>query len=454
MPSIKTIKTQRSLFSEKFSSAQVLIFGYIVFILVGTVLFMLPVSIAGAESLTFIDAMFTAASSISGSGLMVVDAGSFFSGFGQIVLTLLIQIGNIGYMLFFALTVVFLGKKLSMVNKIIIKESISTAQLDLVLFVKKVFKYTLIIEAVSAALLTLVFWQDFPFPEALKQGVFHSISSFCTAGISLFPNSLIDYNQHFWFNLIIIGTSYLGACGFYVLHDVSLRIKYFFHTKDRYRLSVHSKVVLVLSLSMIVVGTGVIYLAEYLKQDPGKETLLTAFFQAASASTTVGFNTMDISSYSDPSLHMLTVMMFVGAAPSGTGGGIKITVFAIMLLALYTFLNDKKHVHIFKRSIHPRRVARAFSIMLMAIIWNFIAIFTLSLTEDLPPLFILFEAVSALGNVGLSGGITADLSAAGKVVLTVSMLVGRVGPLIVGYTLLRNQNKVDYQYPEGDVLIV
>ncbi|CAN5911662.1 TrkH family potassium uptake protein [soil metagenome] len=449
-----SLKKLSSFFAEKFSSAQVLLTGYIVFILLGTVLFMLPVSSAEGDGLSFIDAMFTATSSISGTGLIVVDTGSYFSGFGQAVVALLIQIGNIGYMLFFALAVVFLGKKLSMVNKIIIKESISTAQLNLELFIIKVFKYTLIIEGVAAVLLTLVFLQDFPFPEALWLGVFHSISSFCTAGFSLFPDSLIRYNDNVLFVFIIIITSYLGCCGFFVLHDVSLRLKYFFRIKDRYRLSVHSKVVLVISFSMIAIGTVVLFLVEYIKQGPGKETLLTAFFQAAAAATTVGFNNMDIAGYSDPSLHAIIVLMFIGAAPSGTGGGIKMTVFAIMLIALYTFLNDKKHVHLFKRSIHPRRVARAFSIMLMAIVWNFFAIFALSITENQPALFVLFESVSALGNGGMSAGITGELSAAGKVVLTASMLIGRVGPLIVGYTLLRNQNKADFQYPEGDVLIV
>jgi trk system potassium uptake protein len=443
-----------SFFSEKFSSAQVLLMGYIVFILIGTILFMLPISSAAGEGLPFIDAMWTATSSISGTGLVVVDTGSFFSGFGQAVVAILIQIGNIGYMLFFALAVVFLGKKLSMVNKIIIKESISTAKLDLVFFIKKVFKYTLIIEAVAAVLLTIIFMEQFPFGEALWLGVFHSISSFCTAGFSLFPDSLIRYNDHVFFNIIILVTSYLGACGFYVLHDVSLRLKYAFRVKDRYRLSVHSKVVLVISFSTIAIGTIVIFLVEYIKHGPGKETWLTSLFQAAAAATTVGFNNLDIAGYSDPALHTIIVMMFVGAAPSGTGGGIKMTVFAIMLMALYTFLNDKKHVHMFKRSIHPKRVSRAFSIMLMAIIWNFIAIFLLSITEDQPALFILFESVSALGNGGMSAGITAELSIMGKLVLTASMLIGRVGPLIVGYTLLRNQYKADYQYPEGDVLIV
>jgi trk system potassium uptake protein TrkH len=449
-----SIKRLTSFFSEKISSAQVLLTGYLAFILVGALLFMLPVSSREGEGLSFINAVFTATSSISGTGLIVVDTGSYFSGFGQAIVTLLIQIGNIGYMLFFALAVVFLGKKLSMVNKIIIKESISTARLDLVFFIKKVFKYTLIIEAVSAFLLTLIFLKRFPFWEALWLGVFHSISSFCTAGFSLFADSLISYNDDVLFNLIIIGTSYLGCIGFYVLHDVSLRLKYLFRIKDRYRLSVHSKVVLVISVSIIAIGTVVIYLVEYLKQGPGKESFLTAFFQAAAASTTVGFNSLDIASYSDPSLHAIIVMMFIGAAPSGTGGGIKMTVFAIMVIALYTFLNDKKHVHLFRRSIHPRRVARAFSIMLMAIIWNFLAIFILSITENLPALFILFESVSALGNGGMSAGITAELSPIGKVVLTASMLIGRVGPLIVGYTLLRDQKKADFQYPEGDVLIV
>nr|MBC8485735.1 hypothetical protein [Bacteroidota bacterium] len=193
---MRILKTLNSIIIVKLTTAQTLLLGYLGFILIGSILLMLPISSAGDETLSLVDAIFTSASSISGTGLIVVDTGGYFSLFGQLVVLLLIQIGNIGYMLFFALAVLFLGGRLSILNKMIIKESISRhSKLDLILFIKKVFKYTFVIESISAVLLIIFFMQQFPVDEAIKQGIFHSISSFCTAGFSLFSNSFVSYNE-------------------------------------------------------------------------------------------------------------------------------------------------------------------------------------------------------------------------------------------------------------------
>ena len=453
---MRILKTLNSILVVKLTTAQSLLLGYLGFIFFGSILLMLPISSAGDETLSLVDAIFTSASSISGTGLIVVDTGGYFSLFGQLVVLLLIQIGNVGYMLFFALAVLFFGGRLSILNKMIIKESISHhSKLDFRVFIKKVFKYTLVIEGVSAVLLTIFFVQHFPPGEAIKQGIFHSISSFCTAGFSLFNNSLIDFNDNYYFNFVIILTSYAGCIGFFVMYDISHFTKSLFVKKKRYKLSTHSKIVLFVSISISIFGMMFILLSESVI-GPGNEggTFLKSFFQATSASTTVGFSSVDIGKLNHSSQLYIILEMFIGASPSGTGGGIKTTVFALMVLSLITYFKDRRYVSVLKRTIPLVTITRAFSIVMLAVIWIFISVMVLNLTENKMFLNLLFEAASALGNGGMSTGITPDLSSIGKLLLSASMLIGRVGPLIVGYTFLVKRRKADYNYPDANILIV
>jgi len=429
--------------------------GYLIFVTLGTILLMLPISSSSGTSLSFINALFTSVSAISGSGLVVVDTGSHFSLFGQAVILIFIQIGNVGYMLFFALAVIFFGGKLSIANKLMIKESVSYSTLDLRLFIKKVFKYTLIIEFVCAVFLTIYWLRYFSFWGALKHGVFHSVSAFCTAGFSLFPNNLVSYGNNFYFSVIIILTAFAGACGFYVLYDVSLYVKSIIFRRRRNKLTVHTKTVLTVSISMIIIATSFLFIFESNEDTIMKDSrLLYSFFQSATAATTVGYNTVDVGKMNDSSLFMLVPVMFVGASPSGTGGGIKTTVFILMMLSLFAFIRDRKNINIYSRNIPSVIINRAFSIGLLAISWLFISVLLISAFEEHPFISVLFEATSALGNIGLSAGITKELTSYSKAVLSLSMLIGRIGPLIVGYTLLGSPKPENYQYPEANILIV
>lgn len=448
------MKKISSYIGAKISTAQTLILGYFVFILFGSFLLMLPISVEGVETLSFIDSVFTTTSAISGTGLIVEDTGSYFTLFGQAVILLLIQVGNIGYMIFFALAVVVFGGRLSLFNKLILKESISHSKLDLKQFVMKVFKYTFVIEAVAALLLAVYWMQDMPVLEALKQGVFHSVSAFCTAGFSLYPDNLIGYRDDYFVNAVILAASFAGCIGFFVVYDLSSYFKALIK-RVHYKLSTHSKLALYVSGSIIVIGTVLIYFVENIISQTGEaSTFLESFFQSASASSSVGFNTVDIGKLERSSLMSIIIEMFIGASPSGTGGGIKTTVFAIMCLSLITFIRDRKNVNVMHRSVHPATIARAFSICFFALFWLVFTTMFLNITEDQQFLSLLFEASSALGNNGLSTGITASLSIPGKIILSLSMLIGRVGPLIVGYTLLGKRKALNYSYPEGNILIV
>jgi len=447
----KNIKTN---IFERLTTVQTLMLGYLVFIITGSFFLMLPISLNGENSLSLINAVFTTTSAISGTGLIVVDTATHFSLFGQGVILTLIQIGNVGYMLFFALAVFLLGGRLSFYNKVMIRESISTSKLDLMMFTKKVFKYTFVIEATSAFLLTIYWIKDFGFWEALKQGIFHSVSAFCTAGFSLFSDNLISFQNDYFVNGVIIATSFTGSCGFFVLYDLSSFSKKIFKRNNN-RLSTHTKLVLVTSTLIILIGTVLIIFNESFNlKNKGTDIFLTSFFQTASASTSVGFNSINVNILSDSTLFSMLLMMFVGASPSGTGGGIKTTVFAVLLAALLAFAFDKKNINVFKRTINPVNISRAFAVMLMGLLWIFISVFILTLTEEQVFLHIMFEAVSALGNNGISAGFTPELSIIGKVILSLSMLIGRVGPLIIGYTFGGKIKSEFYKYPEANILIV
>ena len=450
------MKTFTAYLENKLSTAQTLFTGYLFFTLIGTFLLMLPISSENNLSTPFIDALFTATSAVSTTGLIVVDTGSYYSLFGEIVVLMLIQVGGIGYMLFFALAVFFLGGKLSIYNKLVIRDSISRSRLDLKLFVGKVFKYTFVIEGISALLLTVYWAQEMPFGEAVRQGVFHSISAFCTAGFSLFTDSLMSYKDSSYINIVIMLTSYAGCIGYFVMYDLSNKVKSkFIENGEKYRLSTHSKLVLIVSLGVIAFVSLIIIVDEMLIKESGEvKTVMEAIFQSVSASTTVGFNTVDVAKMKDGSQLGIIFEMFIGASPSSTGGGIKTTVFAVMCLALFTFIRDRKSVSVMKRSVPAATIARAFSISLLSLIWLFIVVLLITITDELDFLSVLFETGSALGTVGLSMGITSALSDFGKTLIIITMFIGRVGPLVVGYTLLGKNKDVKYQYPDGDILIV
>ncbi len=449
------IKDKKKNIFEKLTTAQTLMLGYLIFITTGSILLMLPVSLAGNNSLSVIDAVFTTTSAISGTGLIIVDTANYFTYFGQFVIMMLIQVGNIGYMLFFALAVIILGGRLSFFNKVMIRESISTSKLDLMLFTRKVFKYTFIIEGISALLLTVYWTNDYGLFEALRLGVFHSISAFCTAGFSLFSDNLAGFHNDYFVNLSIIATSYAGSLGFFVIYDLSMYTKNLRKKNNRANLSTHSKLALTTSILLIIAGTLFLILSEGLNPKNHEYNLvLTAFFQAGTSSTSVGFNTVNIGILSNASLLAMIFLMFVGASPSGTGGGIKTTVFALLMLALFAFIFDKKNVNVFKRTIKPVNLSRAFSIMFMGLSWIFISVLILTLTENQEFLHIVFETVSALGNNGISAGFTPELSFTGKIILSLTMLIGRVGPLIIGYAIGGSIKSEFYKYPDANILIV
>lgn len=441
---------------SKLTPIQILTFGYAVLILLGAILLSLPFASALNQYTNFVDSAFTAASAVSTTGLTVYDTGSYYSIPGQIIILILIQIGGLGYMIFVASISFGLGSTLSLNGKKLIAESISRPSgVELKKFIKLVIIFTSVIELFGAVTLTIVFAKDQPFGSALYSAFFHSISAFCTAGFSLYSSSFVYYANDSFVNIIIAILSITGGIGFFVLYDISKYFKNIFHKIYPRRLSSHTKLVLWVTSLLIVVSCIVIFISE------GKQShiqsffdrLLTSSFQAITASTTTGFNSVDIGLMKPLSLFIIVIAMFIGASPGGTGGGIKTSTFGVILLFLLKILRNDSEIHSFRRSVTDSIVNKSFGITIFSFLYLTTVVFILFASEQFSLLQVIFETTSALATVGLSMGITSSLSDLGKILLTITMLVGRVGPLAIAYSIVGKVKSTNYSYPAGDVMV-
>jgi len=441
---------------RKATAFQILVFGYAAVTLIGALILSLPISSAQGKHQPFIDSLFVATSGISTTGLSVIDIGSYYNLFGQIVLLCIFQIGGIGYMTFFICFAYLLKMDLPLITKAVARESLSGSDYrTLGRFFGFVLFFTAIFEVAGALSLTLFWWREFPLPKAAYLGLFHSVSAFCTAGFSTFSDNLTGYKSSPLVNLTIILVSLAGAIGFIVLYDICTYFIKLIKKQYPRRLSVHSKIVILVSLIVMFLGTAVILFAEsWPAETTFADRVMISAFQSVSASTTDGCNTIDIGAMSPASLTYLMLLMFIGASPGSTGGGIKTSTFGLLLVFLWSQLKTAETgVNMFKRKIPSDLVYKAFGIFTWFVIVLVADMLILSVSEKASYLQILFETVSALGNTGLSTGITPHLSAVGKIVLTVTMFIGRVGPLAAGFFLIGKQKPVSYEYATETIFI-
>ncbi|MBU0533946.1 MAG: hypothetical protein KJ887_04010 [Candidatus Omnitrophica bacterium] len=442
-------------FWKRITPAQTLLMGFILMIVTGTFLLSLPIATSGNVTQSFVDVLFTSTSAVTTTGLIVADTGKFYSLFGQTVILVLIQICGLGYMIFIALIILGVGGRISFNSRMLLNESLARpSSIDMLKFVKVVIVFTFIIELIGAALLAFHWTNIFPLKEAIYYGIFHSISAFCTAGFSLFSTSFSAYRTNIAINLIVNIVCIAGAIGFFVLYDIYASGKKAIVTKRMPILTVHSKFVLLMSVMLMFLGAVIIFVSQTkVNPSPAGEVLLNSVFQSISASTTTGFNTVDIGAMKSSSLFAIILLMFVGASPGGTGAGIKTVSFGIILIFLFSLLTGKENINLFKRRISSQVVNKVFAISAIAVLWVVLATGILVFTEKAAFLNVLFEVVSALGNVGLSMGITSSLSDVGKIVLSITMLVGRMGPLAIGFSLVGKPKPARFKYSEADVLV-
>ena len=441
--------------------ARISVLGYVLFILAGTFSLMLPIAVAG-DRMGFVNALFTATSAACVTGLTVVDTGSCFTIFGQVIILILIQVGGLGIMTLSTMFMVMAGIRPGMKSRIAVQDTFNLdSAVDFKSIIKDVVLFTLTIEGVGVVLLIFYFLPGRSFNEALFFSVFHVVSAFCNAGFAIFSDSFIRYQNIWGFNIIICILIILGGIGFFVLSE--LRRKRPVSGRSLSRLSLHSKIVLSVTSILVISGTLLITAMEWgntLSVLRLPERFLAGFFQAVTTRT-AGFNTLPIGNMTNEVLFFMILLMFIGASPGSTGGGIKTSTAACLFTLGFSRLKGYEKPRIFNRSISQESVGRALSVTMVSMLVVIMGTMVMLIAESdggSTPLNrkefieIFFEVVSAFGTVGLSTGITAMLSAAGKLVIVAVMFIGRLGPLVVAMAVSRTSSH-DYYYAEENIMI-
>lgn len=442
---------------KKLTPSHVLVIGFAIIILTGTILLMLPFASKDGQSLSFINALFTATSAACVTGLVVVDTAHQFSMFGQMVIMLLIQIGGIGFMSFATLYAFALRKRITLKDRLLLKESLNASSMEgIVRLFRRLLVFAFTIEGISAIILSIRWSFDFGIAKGIYYGIFHSISLFNSAGFDLFGtetghfSSLTSYTNDVVVNIVTIFLILLGGIGFVVMADV--------YDNRRFRkLTLHSKVAISTTIILGVIGTIVIFLFEFTNTKTlGSLDAAGKVFASFLQSTTprsVGVSTIDIASMRQATLFFIIILMFIGASPGSTGGGIKTTTFTVMLGAVYAMVRGRENIVLFRYRIGMQQILKAVTVTLVALFVIVGVSMVLSTTEDASFLTILFEVTSAFGTVGLSMGLTPELTSFGKLMIILTMFVGRLGLLTLIIALGSKRQKELYRYPEGKITI-
>ncbi|NJY61685.1 ATPase [Salinimicrobium sp. CDJ15-81-2] len=456
---------------ELLNPAQLFIASFLGMIILGTLLLMLPR--ATHEGISALDALFTATSAVCVTGLIVVDTGTYFTDLGQTIILILIQLGGLGIMTFASYFSYFFRGKSSYEHQIMLKDMTNSEKIGEVFSVlKKIVLLTFAIEFLGAVLIffSLESGTVQVFINKVFFSVFHSISGFCNAGFSTLENSL--YEPEFQFNyplqLIIVVLFILGGIGFPILFNIYKYLTYYFRNQyakmlhpansahTPWVISLNTRIVLVTTSALLIIGTIFFYFFEYnntLQEHSWFGKIVVSFFGAATPRT-AGFNSVDMSALNFSTLMIIFILMWIGASPGSTGGGIKTSTFALTTLNFLSLARGKDRVEVFRREISDLSIRRAFAIMSLSLMVIGTSIFLIaSFDEEKTLLSIAFECFSAYSTVGLSIGITPQLSSASKVVIIGTMFIGRVSMLTILIALLRRVKYLNYRYPQEEILM-
>ena len=449
----------RNFFSRSLTPARIFVLSFAGVILAGGILLWFPFS-AVKGHLRFVDALFTSASAVCVTGLVVIDIGENLTTLGQVITMFLFQIGGLGIITFSTVFFVLMGRGLSFKGREIVQSTfLHTPRRDFIVIAKMVLWFTFIIESLGALFLFIRFSMDFPPGKALYHAVYNAISAFNNCGYSLFSDNLMGYQGDVIVNLTIMGLIVHGGIGFIVQYEILAWLK-----GAQKRLSVHTKIVIVTTIILLLSGAVLFYVFErnhIIKDVPIQNKILASFFQSVTPRT-AGFNTVDIGLLTNATILLMIVLMFIGASPGSTGGGVKTTSAALLVMLMWNRLKGNLDLNIFNRTIPREIVSRSISIIFASALS--IAIITSVLLiaggGNLPPMesrhyFVeyLFDTVSAYGTVGLSMGVTPKLNDLQKYALIVMMFVGRVGPLTLAFSLSRSPGGRSLTYAEEGVMV-
>ena len=434
--------------------------GFLAVIAVGTILLMMPFSTSSGNWNDPIVALFTSTSAVCVTGLAVVDTGTYFSFWGQFFIVALVQIGGLGYMTATTFLLLILGGKFKLKDKVAIQQALDRTEMnDSAQLIRSIIAVTLIFEITGIFLLLPVFVPDYGWDRGLWLSIFHSVNSWNNAGFSLFKDNLIGYQSSVLVNLVVTLLIIFGGIGYQVIFEMYL------WGRDRLRrkqswivFSLDFKVATSTTLILLVVGTIVLFFIELRNPETLgnlslKDKLLVAWFQSV-VPRTAGFNTIDIGKMTGAGLFFIIGLMFIGACPGGTGGGIKTTTVRVLTSCTRAILQGKEEALLYKRQVPVSLILKAVGVLVASVATVLIATILIALTDpELDFIQILFETVSAFATVGLSTGITPSISAFAKLILVVTMYVGRVGVLLLMSALLGDPRPSSIHYPEENLLV-
>lgn len=434
---------------------RVLVIGFATVILLGALILTLPYATVDGQGLNFLNALFTATSAVCVTGLIVVDTGTTFTLLGQLVILSLIQIGGLGFMTFATFFAILLGRKVTLKERILLQEALNQSSLEgVVRLAKYVLQVTFVIEAVGALILAIRWSFDMSWPKAVYYGIFHAVSAFNNAGFDLFGeySSITRYVGDPVVNLTIAFLIIFGGLGFTVLSDL--------YSHKGKKMMLHTKMVLTMTGILVLVGAILIFLVELSNSktlgslDPMTK-ILASFFQSVTART-AGYNTLDMTGLRSTTLLVLIILMFIGASPGSTGGGIKTTTFASVTLYVASLFRGESNVTFKERSIAQDVIQKAVAVIFMSFVLVLFVTGILTLTEKADFLILLFEATSAFATVGLTVGLTPTLTNIGKIAIIFTMFAGRIGPLTLVFALSHKRNgpqQNQIKYPEEKIMI-
>lgn len=444
--------------SFKIYPIQFIALGFGVIILLGSLLLMLPVFTRSGEGTPFIDALFTATSATCVTGLTTLTTSEHWNVGGQLIILSLIEIGGLGFMMMPFIFFAIMKRRVGLLTRIILRESLNLDSISGVMrLMFYIFRFAMVFQVLGAILLAVDFIPTYGIEKGLWYSFFHSVSAFCNAGFDLFGDSLISFQDNAYVLLVISGLIIAGGLGFIVWQDLM-------NFRKKRKLSLHSKLALTVSLSLLSIGTIVFYVSESGGQPITGESssivrFANMFFMAVTART-AGYFSVDYGSVSQAGILFTIILMFIGGTPGSTAGGLKTTTFGVLMVQTISMLRGREHAEAFRRTIRPSIVSRALTLFFITLSLCIVVTMLMSITEVLPRFrgieYLLFETFSAFGTVGLTMGLTPSLSLMGKLLIIGLMYIGRVGILTVGFSLtlrLTQRDRGNYKLPEESVII-
>ena len=439
---------------KKISPYSLIMLSFVGLIIIGALLLKLPFSHYPDKEVSFFEALFTATSAVTVTGLSIVDIGAVYTGFGKFILLILIQFGGLGVLTISSVFVLLIAKRIGFYTKRLVAEGLNHNKMyDIYTVTKRVVFITLLFEAIGAVLLFGSFIQDYSFFQALFMSVLHSVSAFCNAGIALFPHSFEGYTYNVYVNVIIAFLIIFGGLGFTTIIQAG---EYLQH--KRRRLDINSQFSILMTVVLLLAGTLLFFTLEYKNYHTlyGKglfNQLLISFFHSVSLRT-AGFDTIPLEHLGSATILFCVTFMFIGASPNSTGSGVKTTTIGILFLGIKTALLNKNYIEFSKRRISWKLFNKASALVFIAMMYVLIMIVVLASIE---PHFeftkVAFELISAFSTCGLSTGITPYLNEASQAILMFTMFLGRVGPLTIALALSRPRAEGNYKYPKENILI-